>query len=136
MGQRAIRGRAFAEGDDRPGAAPVAVLSHRYWQEELSRREDAVGQTMQIGREHFTVVGVMTPELEFGNIAEIDVWLPLRIDPAGPRDARNLRFLARLKAAGDYDVRPLRWPASAARWPLIIRPLIVAGRCASLRSRS
>ena len=103
MGQPAIRGRTFAAGDDQPGAVPVALLSHRYWQQSMSGRDDALGQTMQIGREHFAVVGVMTPELEFGNVAEIDVWLPLRIDPDGPRDARNLRFFARLKAPGDFD---------------------------------
>ena len=38
---------------------------------------------MQIGREHFTVVGVLSPDIEFGNIGEIEVWLPLRLDPMG-----------------------------------------------------
>ena len=97
MGQRAIRGRAFEAGDDRPGAPPVALLSHHYWQREWMGRDAALGATMQIGREHFTVVGVLSPDIEFGNIGEIDVWLPLRLDPMGPRDARTMRFLARLK---------------------------------------
>jgi putative ABC transport system permease protein len=134
MGQGAIRGRAFADGDDRPGAAPVALLSHRYWQQEQSRREDAVGQTMQIGREHFIVIGVMSPELEFGNIAEIDVWLPLRLDPAGPRDARNLRFLARLRDAADFDRAAAEMatigralaadhPATSSGWSLRLAPV-------------
>jgi len=103
MGQPALVGRTFISGDDRPGAPPVAVLSHRYWQAELDRRGDAVGRTLQIGRDHYTVVGVLSPAIEFGNIGEIDVWLPLRIDPQGPRDARNLRFLARLKDGVTFD---------------------------------
>ena len=49
------------------------------------------------------MVGVLSPEIEFGNLGEIDVWLPLRVDPAGPRDARNLRFLARLKDGVTFD---------------------------------
>lgn len=103
MGQPAIRGRVFQPGDDRPGADPVVVLSHRYWQQALSGRDAVLGQTMQIGREHFTVVGVLSPGIEFGNVAEIDVWLPLRIDPAGARDARNMRFFARLKPGVGFD---------------------------------
>ena len=86
-----------------PGAEPVAVLSHRYWQQNMSGRDAVLGQTLQIGREHFTIVGVLSPGIEFGNIAEIDVWLPLRIDPAGPRDARNLRFFARLKPGVEFE---------------------------------
>ena len=103
MGQPALLGRTFVSGDDRPGAPPVVVLSHRYWQAEFNRREDAIGRTLQIGRDHYTVVGVLSPEIEFGNIGEIDVWLPLRVDPDGPRDARNLRFLARLKDGVSFD---------------------------------
>lgn len=103
MGQHAIRGRVFAAGDDRPGADPVVLLSHHYWQREMSARDAVLGTTMQIGREHFTVVGVLGPEIEFGNIGEIDVWLPLHINPEGPRDARNLRFLARLKDGVTFE---------------------------------
>lgn len=97
MGQRAIRGRVFQAGDDQPGAAPVVLLAHHYWQRELMGRDAVLGTTLQIGREHFTVVGVLSPDIEFGNVGEIEAWLPLRIDPTGARDARTMRFLARLK---------------------------------------
>jgi putative ABC transport system permease protein len=98
MGQSAAPlGRVIGPGDDEPGAAPVVALSHRYWQEAFNGRPDAVGKTLQIGREIFTVVGVVTPEMEFGNLAEIDVWLPLRLMQEMPRDLRNLRFIARLR---------------------------------------
>ena len=76
------------------GAAPVAVLSHHYWRDEMGSRADAIGRTLQIGREIVTVVGVLSPDMEFGNLAEIDLWLPLQLNPDGPRDARNLRFIA------------------------------------------
>lgn len=103
MGQRPLRGRAFVAGDDRPGADPVVVLAHRFWQAEFAGRDGVLGQTMQIGREHFTIVGVLSPAIEFGSIGEVEVWLPLRIDPQGPRDARNLRFLARLKDGVTFE---------------------------------
>ena len=103
MGQAPLRGRAFMAGDDEPGAPPVAVLAHRYWQAEFDRRENILGSTIQIGREHFTIVGVLSPAIEFGNLGEIDVWLPLTLNPQAPRDQRNLRFLARLRDGVTFE---------------------------------
>ena len=103
MGQPAIRGRVFQPGDDRPGAEPVVLLAHHYWQREFMGRDAVLGTTLQIGREYFTVVGVLSADIEFGNIGAVEVWLPLRIDPSGPRDARNMRFLARLKNGVSFD---------------------------------
>ncbi|HJU43538.1 MAG TPA: ADOP family duplicated permease [Vicinamibacterales bacterium] len=97
MGQRPFAGRVFIAGDDRPGAPPVVVLAHHYWQREMAGRMDAIGRTLQIGREHYTVVGIASPEMEFGNLGEIELWMPLHIDPQSAREIRNLRFLARLK---------------------------------------
>ncbi len=103
MGQTPLLGRVFTAGDDQPGAPPVVVLTHRYWQAEFDRRDDVLGRTLQIGREHFTVVGVLSPAIEFGNLGEIDVWLPLHLNPQAPRDQRNLRFLARLRDGVTFE---------------------------------
>ena len=103
MGQQPIRGRAFAPGDDRPGAAPVVVLAHRFWKSEFDSRDDVIGRTLQIGREHHTIIGVLSPDIEFGNIGEIEAWLPVRIDPQSARDARTFRFLARLKDGVSFE---------------------------------
>ena len=103
MGQSPLSGRVFREGEDVAGAAPVAVLSHHYWRDEMEGRADAIGRTLQIGREMVTVVGVLSPDIEFGNLAEIDLWLPLKLSPDGPRDVRNLRFIARLREGVSFD---------------------------------
>ncbi len=50
-----------------------------------------------------TVIGVLSPDMEFGNIAEADLWMPLRLNPDGPRDVRNLRFMARLRDGVSFD---------------------------------
>ena len=44
MGQTPLAGRALVEGDDVAGAAPVAVLSHHYWRDEMGGRADAIGK--------------------------------------------------------------------------------------------
>jgi predicted permease len=103
MGQSPLAGRAFQEGDDAAGAVPVAVLSHHYWRDEMASRADAIGRTLQIGRDIVTIVGVLKPDIEFGNLAEIDLWLPQRLDPDGPRDVRNLRFIGRLREGVAFD---------------------------------
>jgi putative ABC transport system permease protein len=103
MGQQPILGRGFLEGDDLPGAAPVMLLSHHYWRDDMQSRPDAVGRTLQIGRNFVTIVGVLSPDIEFGSIAEVDVWLPLTLSSEEPRDARNLRFIARLKNGVSFE---------------------------------
>ena len=134
MGQPALLGRTFNAGDDRPGAPPVALLAHRYWQAEFGRREQILGSTLQIGREHFTIVGVLSPAIEFGNLGEIDVWLPLQINPEAPRDQRNLRFLARLgdgvtfaQAAAEMaaigDALGTEYPRTNAGWSARLVPV-------------
>jgi putative ABC transport system permease protein len=134
MGQSPLVGRVFKEGDDVAGAAPVAVLSHHYWRDEMAGRSDAIGRTLQIGREIVTIVGVLSPEMEFGNIAEIDLWLPLKLDPDGARDARNIRFIGRLRAGMDFDQAAAEmaaigdalaneFPATNAGWKIKLIPI-------------
>ena len=103
MGQVPLTGRAFEDGDDAAGAVPVAVLSHHYWRDEMNSRADAIGRTLQIGREMVTVIGVLKPEMEFGNLAAIDLWLPQQLNPDAPRAVRNLRFIARLRPGVPFD---------------------------------
>jgi putative ABC transport system permease protein len=104
MGQTAApAGRVLMRGDDEPGAARVVVLSHRYWHDTYNSRPDAIGKTLQIGRDIFTIVGVAPAALEFGNLAEIDVWLPIHVTRDMPRDLRNFRFLARLRDGVSFE---------------------------------
>jgi predicted permease len=103
MGQHAYAGRLFMPGDDRPAAPLVIVLAHHYWQNEMGGRDDAIGGTLQLGRQHYTIVGVARPEMEFGNLGEIALWVPVTLDPTAARDGRNYRFLARLNDGVTFD---------------------------------
>ena len=134
MGQQPIAGRVFREGEDVAGAAPVAILSHHYWRDEMQSRQDAIGRTLQIGRQFFTVIGVVSPDIEFGNLADVDLWLPLQLSADGPRDARDLRFIARLgdgvgfeQAAAEMaaigDALGHEYPLSNGGWTLRLVPI-------------
>jgi putative ABC transport system permease protein len=93
-----IVGRGFENGEDRPGAAPVAVLSDGFWKRHFGEDPKVVGSTIRLDGEAYTVVGVLSPKMEFGDLSAIDVWVPLRMElAAARRDDRRAFTQARLK---------------------------------------
>lgn len=64
LGTGAMLGRTFRAGEDLPGAEPVAVLSHRLWQ-ELGGDPSILGRPLRLGGIPRTVVGVMPPGFWF-----------------------------------------------------------------------
>jgi len=89
------QGRLLGPSDDYPGAAPVAVISHRAAQRHLADREP-VGATIVLSSRPFTVVGVAPPE--FGGTfigAPVDAWLTVgSADGFFRRDWRTTRLSA------------------------------------------
>jgi len=71
-------GRGITADDDRPGAEPVAVLSHGWWQRSFQGDRDVIGRTVYLNFRPFTIVGVMAPEF-VGTGADLrpDVWIPV-----------------------------------------------------------
>ena len=83
LGVRPIVGRPIADDDDRPGAAPVAVISHAFWQDHFAGDPAVVGKTVFLNRVAFTVVGV-TPENFTGTLQvgyRVFVTIPLAFEP-------------------------------------------------------
>src|SRR5215216_418292 len=82
LGVRAMRGRVLTPEDDKPGAAPAAVLCHRYWEQQLGSDSSIVGKNLIINGTNFTVVGITPPEF-FGTRVRRppDFWLPLSFHP-------------------------------------------------------
>ena len=90
-------GRAFAPGADRPGAPRVVVLSHRIWQERLHGDPDAIGRQIDVNDVPRTIVGIMPPRFAYP-ARQVELWLPLALDPAHTRPATlNLIGIGRLK---------------------------------------
>jgi putative ABC transport system permease protein len=96
-GLRLQAGRGFSMGADTPGAPGEVVISHHYWERELNRDPSIVGQTLMLDGKPATVVGLLSPDIEIGNISEIDVWTPLTLSADAPREERVLRVNGRLK---------------------------------------
>ncbi len=82
LGVRAMQGRVLTPEDDKTGAEPAAVISYRYWSQELNSDPSVVGKRFIINGTNFTVVGVMPREF-FGERVRRppDFWLPLSLHP-------------------------------------------------------
>ncbi|MGC1484753.1 MAG: ABC transporter permease [Candidatus Acidiferrum sp.] len=83
LGVRAFGGRMFTPEDDKPGASPAAVLSHRVWQTAYAADPSVLGSTLVVEGHPFTVIGVAPPGF-FGETLESDppdIWLPLQQEP-------------------------------------------------------
>jgi predicted permease len=72
-------GRLIGSEDDRPGAAPVAVISFATSQNRFGGPVNAIGQSILVDNIPFTVIGVAPPEF-FGvdPAAAPDLYLPLQ----------------------------------------------------------
>jgi predicted permease len=82
LGVRALRGRLLAPDDDQPNATPAAVMSYRYWEQELNRDPSVVGQTFILNGTTFTVVGIAPPEFFGVRVRKPpDFWVPLAFHP-------------------------------------------------------
>jgi predicted permease len=81
-------GRAFAAEEDRvPGTHPVAVIGYAFWQRVFAGDPNALGQSIVVNGQPFTIVGVapngfVGPEL----MAPADVWVPIMMHRAALPD--------------------------------------------------
>jgi predicted permease len=71
MGLRAVHGRLIGPRDDGQGAAPVAVLTHRFWLSAFQGDPAVVGRTLRFTSGTATVVGVLEPSVPYPVRTEI-----------------------------------------------------------------
>ncbi|MGQ0736586.1 MAG: ABC transporter permease, partial [Acidobacteriota bacterium] len=84
LGVSAVVGRTLEESDERSGAAPVAVLSYRFWQRRFGGDPAAVGQTVRLNNTAVTIVGVLPATytgIQRMADAPRDVTVPFVIEP-------------------------------------------------------
>ncbi len=65
MGLRPVLGRLLNVADDGPGAAGVAVLTHRFWTAVLDSDPAVIGKTIRLGPGMATIVGVLEPSVPY-----------------------------------------------------------------------
>ncbi len=133
LGVDPLLGRGFGDGDDRPGAPAVVILSHHFWQERYGADPSILGQQITLDGDPFTVVGVMGADFrppEAIQPASVDLWYPLQWvrDDISERGNFFVQAIGRtapgaslsavrteLQAVGDQLVAD--YPDAGPRWP-------------------
>ena len=126
LGVGAFGGRVFTPEDDKPGAPPVAVLSHRVWQTAYGGDTSMVGSTLFVEGHPFTVIGVAPPGF-FGETVRAnppEIWLPLQQEPMVKGEASLLhqsvsawlRMIGRLKPGATTEGMSARLTGVLRQW--------------------
>ncbi len=133
LGLAPLHGRFFRPEDDRPGAEPVAVVSHDLWHSAFGADPGLVGRRIQLDGRYRTVIGIAPPGQTFPGSAA--VWMPLALDYAKEhRGGHYLVVLGRLRpgvtlaqAQADMSAIASRlerlYPVTNTAWGVILEPL-------------
>jgi len=90
-------GRVFHPEEDMPNANHEVVLSYGAWKNRFGGDPAIVGKSLLLNQESFQVIGVMQPEFDWPNGAEL--WTPIALPPGRYYDA-NFRHNENLFAVG------------------------------------
>lgn len=82
-------GRVFRPGEDQPNANHEVVLSYRTWKRRFGGDPAIAGKTLLLNQESYQVVGVMRPDFDWPNGA--DLWAPIAL-PSGQYFDPNNRY--------------------------------------------
>jgi macrolide transport system ATP-binding/permease protein len=113
LGVRPAHGRLISAGDDvRPGAHPVAVLSHQFWLKRFGGDPSAVGRSLVVNGRSYDVIGV-APRGFNGTevVAAPELWFPLSMQAEievgnswlDKRGVENLFVMGRLGEGVDEE---------------------------------
>lgn len=147
LGMQPLLGRLFEPGEvgslDPHGNAVgaemphVAVLSHQLWVDRFGGDTSAVGRSIGIDGESFTVVGVLPEAVEVPELEFVRLWLPFPFDRDDP-DTRGWRgFLAIGRMAPDVAIEEVQaelrtlqaglteaYPEANEGWSISTHPLL------------
>ena len=80
LGVRPVAGRSFTDDEEKPSAAPVAMIAEGLWKRRFGRDPSLIGRTMTLNGIPTTVVGIAPAGLNL--ISQGEIYTPLTIDRA------------------------------------------------------
>ena len=114
LGVRPQRGRVLSAALDKPGDAPVVVISDRFWRNRLNSSPEALGQTLRLNGQIATIVGI-TPKNFNGALplTPAELFVPITVpaalapelsgDVLHKRDAKEFMAMLRLAPGVSID---------------------------------
>jgi predicted permease len=96
-------GRLFADGEDRKGADRVVLLSAGFWKAHFGGRADALGKTLELNAEPYTIIGVLP--VWYHGTGDADLWVPqdMSLETLGKRGQHSWRAIGRMKEGATLE---------------------------------
>ena len=127
-------GRTPLPGEDAGGGERVVVLSHAFWRERFGEARDALGRSLVLDGDAYTIVGVMPEGFTLPNLPNDRLWPVLQLEPPDAHAPFWLRALARLHTGTSPEAatRELeqvavsvkeRYPDAQAQWTYAVADL-------------
>lgn len=91
LGAKPVLGRTFTSQEDVPGSNLV-ILSFALWQRRFGGGDNVIGQTIDLNRQPYSIVGVMPQDFKFPlpglaeNGSPADLWVPMAYTKAESED--------------------------------------------------
>ena len=144
LGVQPVLGRDFQADEDQPGKPATVIISHEYWTSRFNASPAILGQSIALGSENATVIGVMPADFDFpppisfrgeARAVKVHLWTSLRYGlEMNQRGAHNLFVVARLKdgvtpARAEADLRNIterlatEYPETNNGWDAYLVPL-------------
>ena len=100
LGVHAVQGRLFLPGDDGYAAPKTAVITWGFWQRRFGGSPAAIGSTLLLDAEPYTVIGVLPrwfgwPDTKVQLLTDVMPQIPQRVMES--HDSHNFHVIGRLK---------------------------------------
>jgi len=134
LGIQPAMGRLFAEQDDLPGAAPVAVITWEAWQQHFGKDPEILRRTLTVEGGSFAIIGVLPRGFAYPGIPTSEIFTPLHGQNSLGRNQHQYGVVARLKpgisiaqAQSEMSTIASRlerlYPETNTGWRIRVRPL-------------
>jgi putative ABC transport system permease protein len=134
LGIQPIAGRAFSAEEDRHGATPSVMLTHRLWQSHFGSNPAVVGRTLILDGRGYVVAGILPATFRLASTT--DLWLPVGLYPDDLTSHIHHEFsvIARLKpgmsvAQAQAEIATLNrqeetaFPDTHKNWGVLVKPM-------------
>jgi predicted permease len=101
FGAHLFLGRSFTPQEDAPNGGKVVVISYGLWQRKFGGNPKIVGQSLSLGNEPYTVIGVVGRD--FLSDPEADLWVPFQFEPNSTNQGHYFRAAGMLRPGVTMD---------------------------------
>lgn len=136
LGIGLLHGRGFTRDEDRPGGAPVAIISYRLWRTRFGGEMKAIGARIIYDRKAYTLVGIAPAGFQLSG--DVDLFTTLGQNTAPWMQSREghpgIQVVARLRpgvtlAQAQAEIRTIssslakQYPKSNSGHSFLVQPL-------------